>query len=245
VANLKAQEQSIIDLLEPIHSTIGERTEPNYARVAGGVRAMIVSGEVRPGTWLRMQALAERFQVSVQPVREALQLLQGEGLLEIHPNRGAQVRGIDRRRLVHIYEIRGALESFMARSFADEASPRDIRSLIRIQEEHDAAVAARDAVHVFQANERFHSLINGRSGNGEVIALIRRYYDLTRSIRARLGFSENYLDRVRTDHHDLVKAVQRHDGSAAADIGVRHVMGTLHDLLTQLDGNHGAAKIDG
>jgi len=223
-----------LEILEPPERP-GPRPEVGYARVAAGIRAMIVADQVRPGTWLRMAALAERFDVSVQPVREALQLLQGEGLVELHPNRGAQVRGLDRGRLVHIYEIRAALESFMARRFAEDASGRDIRALERLQAAHDAALDAANLPEALRVNKDFHALINGRGGNQEGLELIRRYYDLSASVRARSGYSAVYPARVRTEHHELLDAIRRHDGSAAADVGARHVMHTLDEILGWLN----------
>jgi DNA-binding GntR family transcriptional regulator len=212
-----------------------ERPELGYSRVAKGIRSMIVSAEVPPGTWLRLQVLAERFGVSVQPVREALQLLQGEGLVELHPNRGARVRGLDRNRLIHIYEIRAGLQSIMARRFADEASGREIRTLERIQEQHDAALDAGDVAAAIRANTAFHALIDGRGGNEEAAALIRRYHDLPASVRVRSGYSAQHWVRVRAEHHALLQAIRRHDGTTAGDIGARHVLNTLDDVLAWID----------
>jgi DNA-binding GntR family transcriptional regulator len=208
--------------------------EPGYARVAAGLRAGILDGSLAPGSWIRLLPAAERFGVSVQPVREALQALHGEGLVEIHPNRGAQVRGLDRTRLVHIYEIRAALESFMARRFAVEAGASDLRALERIQLAHDAAVEARDLPEVLRVNMLFHGAINGHGGNHEAMVLIRRHYGLSQSIRRLVGFSPAYW-RVREDHHALLDAFRRRDATDAADLGARHVWNSLEDALTQLD----------
>ena len=106
--------------------------ETGYRRVADRLRREILEGAIEPGSWVRMQAVADRLGVSVQPVREALQLLEGEGLVEILPNRGARVHGLDRARLFQIYEVREALESDMARRFAEDARPSELRRLEEI-----------------------------------------------------------------------------------------------------------------
>jgi DNA-binding GntR family transcriptional regulator len=217
------------------HDEAAKRPIPGYSRVAAGIRAMIIAGEVAPGSWLRLQALADRFGVSMQPVREALQLLQGEGLVELHPNRGAQVRGLDRSRLIHIYEIRAGLESIMARRFAEEASGREIRTLERIQVEHDAALDTGEIAGIQRVNKVFHAHINGRGGNEEVLALMGRYYGLSLSVRERSGYSAAHWRRVRAEHHGLLDAFRRHDGPTAGDIGARHVLAGLEDVLAWLD----------
>jgi DNA-binding GntR family transcriptional regulator len=222
-------------LLDESARSASEEVTPSYRRIANELRLMILGNELLPGTWIRIQAMADRFGVSVQPVREALHLLHGEGLLELHPNRGAQVRGLDRARLLNIYEIRGAMESFMARRFAEHAGLTDVRALEAIQALHDAALDADDRSEVKRTNGLFHGYINKHSDNPDALEIIRRYHDLTWSIRSRIGFSDVYPDRVRREHHALLDAFRRHDGPAAAEIGLRHVLATLDDLLLQLD----------
>lgn len=215
--------------------TIGDAATPGYRRIANELRLMILGNELPAGSWVRIQPMADRFDVSMQPVREALHVLQAEGLVELHPNRGAQVRGFDRARLVHIYEIRGALESFMARRFAEHAGLADIRALERVQRLHDEAIEAGDITELRRINALFHGAINAHSRNFEALGIIRRYYDLSSSIRSRIGFTSFYPERVRREHHALLDAFHRHDGPTAAQIGLQHVRATLDDLLVQLD----------
>ena len=209
--------------------------ELSYERVASAIRSMIVSGEVQQSSWLRMQVLADRFGVSVQPVREALQLLQGEGLVELVPNRGARVRGLDRQRLAHIYDIRAALESYLARQFAADAAQSEIRQLESIQLEHDAAIDAGDQPAVSKINKRFHGYINSRGGNSDAMDLIQRHYDLTSSIRGLIGYEPAYMVRVREEHHALLDAIRRHDGARAAEVGALHVQRSLHEIIARLE----------
>lgn len=210
-------------------------TLPGYRRVAAHLRQAILAGDVAPGAWLRMPAVAMRCGVSVQPVREALQVLEGEGLVELLPNRGARVRGLDRARLVHVYEVREALESFAARRFAELATPAEIRALAEIQRMHDAAVAARDMAAITASNQAFHATINGHGGNREVIELCGRYRDLGLSLVHRFGRAPGYLPRVKREHHALVAAFRRRDASRAADIGAAHVRATREEVLSRLD----------
>ena len=95
------------------------KVETTYQRVTNLLRNEIIGGAVPLGSRLTMTALADRFGVSVQPVREALQQLEGEGLVEIIPNVGARVRALDRNLLVHSHEIGEALETFLTRQFAE------------------------------------------------------------------------------------------------------------------------------
>ncbi len=208
-------------------------TVTSYRRVATRLRAEILSGEAAPGSWLRMQAVALRCGVSVQPVRDALQVLEGEGLVEIQPNRGARVRGLDRARVVHMYEVREALESFMSRRFAEEASLIDIRRLEDIQHRHEAAGDNLQAA--IRANGEFHRVIYTHGGNQDVIELVTRYIDLGYMLSSRYRHPAGYLARARREHHALIGAFHRRDASAAADIGAAHVRAARAAVLAGMD----------
>lgn len=208
---------------------------PGYRRVAARLRQEIVDGVVPHGGWLRLQAVAERCETSIQPVREALQLLEGEGLVQIFPNRGARVRGVDRQRLIHIYEIREAVESMLTRRYCEEASLSDIRRLEEVQMRHDEATAARDVVATSATNATFHHLINSRAGNIEALEIASRYNDLGRTLHRRFGGALGAFERVHREHHMLLDAFRRRDTQAATQISAMHIRGTIKSLLEQID----------
>jgi DNA-binding GntR family transcriptional regulator len=218
----------------PTSQTQADRTI-GYHRVAALLRQEILDGTAAPGTWLRMQAVALRCGVSVQPVREALQQLQGEGLVEMFPNRGAQVRGLDRVRLVHIYEMREALESFMARRFAEEATVSDLAALAAVQARHDTAVAAGDLAEVYTANRAFHAVITSHGRNQDVMEITARHMDLTATLVPRLGHGRAYMNRALLEHHALIAAFRRRDAVSASEIGASHVRATRVEILAFLD----------
>ncbi|MBN9315722.1 MAG: GntR family transcriptional regulator [Devosia sp.] len=207
------------------------KVETTYQRVTNLIRNEIIAGAILPGGRLTMTALAERFGCSVQPVREALQQLEGEGLVEMIPNAGARVRALDRNLLVHAHEIGEALETFLTRQFAEEASLSAIRRLEALQAEHDAATAAMDWARIDAANHAFHRFINTHGGNLEAAGLISRYYGLSESLMNSQGRDSAFADRVRTEHHALLEAFRARDPEAAARINTAHVRGTLAVIM--------------
>ena len=207
------------------------KTDTTYQRVTNLLRTEIIAGDIPLGGWLRMTAIAERFGVRVQPVREALQQLEGEGLVEMIPNHAARVREIDRNRLVYSHEIGEALESFLSRQFAEEASLSSLKKLEALQVEHDAAIEAMDWARIDAANHAFHRFINTHGGNLEAADLIARYYGLSESLMNKQGRDAAFASRVRTEHHALLDAFRRRDPDAAAKINAQHVRGTLGDVL--------------
>jgi DNA-binding GntR family transcriptional regulator len=212
-------------------STSEGKVETNYQRVTNLIRNEIIGGGIPLGGRLTMTALALRYGVSVQPVREALQQLEGEGLVEMIPNAGARVRALDRNLLTHAHEIGEALETFLTRQFAEEASLSSIRQLEALQVEHDEATAAMDWAWIDAANHAFHRFINTHGGNLEAAGLISRYYGLSETLMNSRGRDTAFAQRVRTEHHALLEAFRRRDPEAAARINTAHVRGTLAVIM--------------
>ncbi len=91
-------------------------------RVRDLLEEAILEGELKPGERLRAEALAQRFGTSRTPIREALLQLEGQGLVEVEPNRGAVVRAFDRDDLLDLYEVRALLEPAAAALAATRAT---------------------------------------------------------------------------------------------------------------------------
>lgn len=208
--------------------------QTNYDRVADQLRQDIIDGRLEPGTRLKMLELSTRYGVSPQPVREALQLLQGEGLIILEANVGARVRGLDFDRLRHIYELREAIEATFTRHFAESASLSDIREIEAIQREHDKAIDARDVVAADRANGLFHEMIVSHSGNEEADALRMRYLNLSISLRKRFGYQNYRWEAVRHEHHQMIDAFRRRDGMGAYAIASLHVRATMDEIMGRI-----------
>jgi DNA-binding GntR family transcriptional regulator len=141
-----------------------------HEAVVDGIRDMILSGQVKPGDWLRQDELAAAFGVSTMPVREALRQLQAEGLVTLHRRRGAAVAILSVSDLQEIYCIRQALETLAVRWAADNIGRIPVQRLESLLGKIEAAEAHFDDVDrrlhlvrefffcIFEASERGHLL---------------------------------------------------------------------------------------
>ncbi len=206
----------------------------HYSRIASRMREDIARGVLAPEEWLKVRVLSERYGVSAAPIREALQVLQGEGLIVMEHNRGARVRRIDAERLIRIFDLREAVESFLTAAFAESASPHQIAILEAVQAQHDQAVEAHDYEGAFEINRQFHQIINGASRNYEALEVIGRHLALTRALRLSCGFSEVRQRTVQREHRGLLDAFRSGDGDAARRIAALHVRSSRDDLLSRL-----------
>lgn len=211
-----------------------EDGRPSYLRAVDKLRSEIIDGVLKPGSRLKTEELARRLGVSIQPIREALQVLHGESLIVLEPNRGATVRGLDDSRLEHIYGVREAIEGYLTRRFAEEASLSDIRHLEEIQARHDAAVDAKNVQQVIETNMLFHRYICEHSKNDEALSIQQRYIALGVSIRRRFKADPERFAKVQRDHHNLIDAFHRRDGLEAYLIASRRVNDAKVELIKKI-----------
>jgi DNA-binding GntR family transcriptional regulator len=205
-----------------------------YREVADRMRADILRGDLRAETRLKLRELAVRYGVSIAPIRESLQQLQGEGLVIMQPHRGASVRRIDEAMLINVFDVREAIESFLTMQFATAASPHQIAELETLQGEHDTQVEAGDYTAAQLVNARFHRLINASARNQEALGILDRHLAMTRAFRQEAGFSPMRMRATRVEHRELIAALRKHDAEAARRIAAWHVRSSRDDLLGRL-----------
>jgi DNA-binding GntR family transcriptional regulator len=202
-------------------------------RLREAIEEEIATGGLLPGTHLDEVELATRFGVSRTPIREALSLLLGEGLVENRPRRGTVVAQASPQRLFEMFEVMAELEAMCARLAARRASDAEMESLDAVHERCRAAAGQRDPDAYFYANEEFHRAIYAASHNTflaeQAQALqrkLRPYRRLQLRVRNRLGRSfeehQGILDALREGNAEkAVEAVRNHvivQGERFADL---------------------------
>jgi DNA-binding GntR family transcriptional regulator len=183
-------------------------------RAAGYLAQLVLSHRLTPGDKIPMDDIAGRIGASRTPVREALRLLETEGLVVALPNRGFIMRRMDAEEIRHLYEARDCLESFVARAaFAkrNRAFVQELRALHRIYA--DLLVGNGDRRRLgMVVDKAFHLRIAEQAGNPHLTALLANMFDrliLTRPIE---DFPLNRMKEAVDEHAVLLSAFAR--GSA-------------------------------
>ena len=205
----------------------------NYQRVSEVLRVDIFSGVFNPGDRLKINALVERYGVGANPIREALQKLQGEGLVEMTPNKGATVRYLDENVTRDMLELRQAIDEFFARRFVEFGSYQLLDKLVQVQQDFEKAVAEARREDYLDHNNVFHEVIMSAANNREAEAVLRRSSMLTRSIRRLVGYGNHRLDVIIEEHNNLIQAFKDRDADRASRIARLHAKGAADDLLEQ------------
>ncbi|MDF2980415.1 MAG: GntR family transcriptional regulator [Devosia sp.] len=210
-----------------------EETLEQQASVYEMIREDIVSGRLGPNERLKVADLAEHYQTSTNPVREALQQLRGEGFVLIEPNRGARVRPIDADFVRDIIEIEMLIEPALTRWFVSIASDADIVELERIQAEIEAVNFEDRVVHGL-LDTRFHQFIYDRHYNRHAAELWWKHREILRAISRRFPTSLSRRVSVLREHRELIEAIRAQDADAAAAVVARHVEGSGRHIIEQM-----------
>jgi len=196
---------------------------PLYEDVAERLRAQIFAHELAPGSWLDEQSLAQQFGISRTPMREAIKVLASEGLVTTKMNRGAYVTEVDRRDLEQIFTILSLLEGQAANETASKATEDQLTQLDNIHHRLEKSAADRDVEQFFEANVKFHELIQEIAGNkwmNGVISDLRKVLKLhRRDSLSRGGRLQNSL----LEHRQILQAILKRDPAAAEAAMRKHL----------------------
>jgi DNA-binding GntR family transcriptional regulator len=138
---------------------------PSADEIRETIEQRIVEGEFEDGERLDEVKLATRFGVSRTPLREALRMLAGSGLVELIPRRGAFVRHPGIVELVEMFEVMAELEALCGRLAARRISPGELAEITVTARACEQALQKEDPDAYYHRNEEFHQLIYKAAGN--------------------------------------------------------------------------------
>jgi DNA-binding GntR family transcriptional regulator len=196
--------------------------------VAHMLRNEIQRGQLPPGTRLRQNEVAQRFGVSTTPVREALALLQAEGLVRIDPHRGALVFHPTVADLRESYDIRGALEALAV----TKAMPRLTEELIKdLQKIINRMRKEKDEGRWVELNNEFHLRLYQASGMPRLCTMIANLRDSSSTYIHMFAAHDLHEHRADDDHQEILDACAAHDGRRARKAIDAHVTHTVTGLV--------------
>ena len=202
--------------------------------VARRVSQDIVSGRLLPGTRLTEETLAQAYSVSRTPIREALILLSGSGLVELTRNRGATVLQLSAADVLEIYHLRALLESESARLAAKRAS-RDLADLLQKSCDRLAALHEAPASDQLAADTYFHYSIADASGSQRLCSLIHQVCAIPEAYRSSIAYTPGDMEEAERQHRAIATAIGRHRSNDAARLMHRHISWAGSMAVARLD----------
>ncbi len=200
------------------------------------LREAIVTGKIKPGEKLNEPKLAEQYQVSRGPLREAIRRLVSMGLVEHIPHVGASVIPLELNRIIELYEVREALEGMaagLAATHMNEQEIADLKKLLVIHRQH----CENNAGEYMQTEGDFdfHYLIIKSSRNALLTQqLCNELYHLIRMYRFQTSRFKTRSNRALIEHEQLIYAIENRDPALAELLMRRHISRAKESIKSYL-----------
>lgn len=197
------------------------------SRIAGELRDEILHGVIAPGSRLSQLSIAERFGVSRIPVRDALQMLAGEGLVHPTSNATAVVIGMSVPELQELYELREAIEPMATQIAVPNVGRVDI---LTMRKQMAVMETSNEAPIWLAANAEFHAAVYKRASRPRMIELVEQLRRLTdRYLHMHLEVI-GQTEHLHAEHAAILQAVEGGDAALAARLTKEH-LATSHDFI--------------
>ena len=213
---------------------LGARHQPLREVVTDALRKAILSRQLKPGERLIEEQVAADLGVSRNPVREALRMLEGEGLVEISPRRGASVTQVSEEEAQEIVEVRAALEGLCARLAARRCTPALEADIGKVLDRGERAAAEGDFPALAKLHAQAHALMARAGHNRHLTAFVQSLRDKTDWLYAS-SVSWRAQQSWR-EHAAILRAVADRDEELAAILASRHVIQVGTDYAAQAKG---------
>lgn len=213
--------------------SVADRPATAAGSAKAAIRDRILRGEIKAGQRLTISDVTQLTGFGQMPVREAMLVLEGEGVLELAPHRGATVRPVDAKFVYDMYEVRRAMDLLLVRRAVRDMRADIMTRLVVAQRRYEEAIDA-DTTTLLARNAEFHAVINRAGDNPVAEGILSRGWEVIHALRIRFGFGRARLGVIATEHGALIDAIAAGDEEAALAVTDRHTIGARDDLLALL-----------
>jgi DNA-binding GntR family transcriptional regulator len=201
-----------------------------------GIRSSILSGEFEPGMQLKLQHLGNRYSISLIPVREALRVLEAEGLVQTVRNKGARVAPLSMDEALDVYRLRLVLESVALKMAFEHVDDELVRTLQQYQREM-REVFSSDRIKYLAIHQKLHFSIYSRCGSKWTLRMLALLWSHSERWR-RLSLPRLSLQAPTEDHTAIISALRRRDLRAAGKALEHHIQVSVESLESTISATH-------
>ena len=194
------------------------------------LRDAILRGDLEPGERLMELHLANKLGVSRTPVREAIHMLEHEGLVVMAPRRGAQVAEMTEKDLQDVLEVRDALDALAISAAARNMTEEKITALQQAMERFERAVRQGKTREIAEADEDFHNVIYEAAGNPRLSAIVQNLKE--QMYRYRFGYIKDIADyqKLTEEHRNILEGLRRQDTDYAREAMHEHLKNQVNGV---------------
>lgn len=220
------------------------------ARIANEIRRAVLDGVMPPGTRVGQEDLAAKFGASRIPVREALQLLQNEGLVIVSPNRGAWIADVNSRESLEVYKMREVLEPLAIFESVPHLTDEDLVEIARMVGELERTTTVEEYIPL---DREFHLKTYSAAQMPQLRGMIERFWNATQHFRRRFvkdSLARDGLPFSDPQHLMLLETLQARDAEGARNLVYLHIRRTrlliekliVQGTSTSMSSNSGIGK---
>ena len=201
---------------EPTSDDDSPQGNSTYRRLLEEIR----NGDLRPGARLREAELADRLGISRTPVREAIRLLEADGLVAHAPRQGATIRVLDYSEVMELYEMRAVLEGTAARLAARSASDLELDELAALNAELAATADPRAA---YELNRQFHMTLQDAAKNRYLVKSVNALQKTLLILGPSTLTEADRAQQAVREHDAILQALKARDGAGAESCMRAHI----------------------
>jgi DNA-binding GntR family transcriptional regulator len=191
--------------------------------VAGKLREMIRKGILVRGQRIIEAEICEQIGVSRTPLREALRVLESEGLVELFPHKGVHIRQPSMHEIQEMFDVMGVLEGTCARMAAQKMTSAGWRKIERLHQKLETHYAEGDREKYLAVNNVLHAWIQELAGNRVLDDIVRRLREKVALYRHQQIYESDRFDESIREHRKIRDALRRRDPDAAEMQMKRHL----------------------
>lgn len=215
------------------NSSLHIENKPLRERVLDVLREAIISGEFKPGQPLIEMEIAAQLGISRAPLREALQILSHEGLVEVAPYRGTVVRPLTRTDIEELYSLRSVLETFAIQRVIAQNNAENVGKLRGCFEAMLAAAQADNLKQVNNIDREFHDLLIELSRHSLLAATWSTVSQRVRQVMALRNRKNPQITQIAYNHLPIIDAIAAPNEPLAIRLIQEHISSS-GDLIAEL-----------
>ena len=187
------------------------------------LREAILRGNIKPGERLMEIQLSQQLGVSRTPVREAIRMLELEGLVNMTPRKGAAVAAISEKSLRDVLEVRCALEELSVRLACERMSWEQFEQLRASNVKFAQVAEGEDITEIAKSDEAFHDIIYYSTDNDKLILLLNQLREQMYRYRIEHIKIKERRSMLIREHQEIIDALRERDSQTAVLVMRRHI----------------------
>lgn len=198
------------------------------------LRQAILTGELKPGERLMEIHLANRLGVSRTPIREAIRMLELEGLVTMIPRKGAEVSRISKQDITDVLEVRASLDALAVRLCCERITPEETEQLEKAADAFGQAIESGDLTAVAQADVDFHDIIVAGSKNKRLMQMVNNLAERVYRYRLEYIKDKSSHNNLIKEHKEILDFIKKKDAKSAEEAIIGHVKNQENAIIKQL-----------